>query len=67
VTERTDTLAPEIPMPTQKCAQWLVQVCGLYICAPPGHLNIAGVPRHHIHIQEHLQTIQEHKDQILSP
>ena len=30
-----------------------------------GHLKLAGVPRHLIHIQEHLQTIQEHKDQIL--
>ena len=32
----------------------------------PGHLKFARVPRHLIHIQEHLQTIQEHKDQILS-
>ena len=27
----------------------------------PGHFEFAGVPRHHTHIQEHLQAIQEHK------
>ena len=32
----------------------------------PGHLKIAGVPRHLIHIQEHLQAIQELIDHILS-
>ena len=31
----------------------------------PGHLKFAGVPRHLIHIQEHLQAIQEQIDQIL--
>ena len=31
----------------------------------PGHLKLAGVPRHLIHIQEHLQAIQVHIDQIL--
>ena len=31
----------------------------------PGHLKLAGVPRNLIHIQEHLQAIQVHIDQIL--
>ena len=31
----------------------------------PGHLKLAGVPRNLIHIQEHLQVIQEQIDQIL--
>ena len=31
----------------------------------PGHLKLAGVPRHLIHIQEHLQAIQVHIDQFL--
>ena len=30
----------------------------------PGHLKFVGVPRSLIHIQEHLQTIQEQIDQI---
>ena len=33
----------------------------------PGHLKIAGDLRHLIHIEEHLQAIQEHKNQIRSP
>ena len=37
-----------------------------YIYASPRHLKIAGVPRHLIHIQEHLQAIQELIDHILS-
>ena len=31
----------------------------------PGHLKLAGVPKSLIHIQEHLQAIQEQIDQIL--
>ena len=38
-----------------------------YIYATPGHLKFAGVAGHPTHTQEHLQAIQEHKDQILSP
>ena len=30
----------------------------------PSHLKLAEVPRHHTHIQEHLQAIQEQIDQI---
>ena len=30
----------------------------------PGHLKLAGVPKRLIHIQEHLQAIQEQIDQI---
>ena len=63
--------APEVPMPTQKCAQQLQtassSVWPVYMCFP-GHFEFAGVarvPRHHIHIQEHIQAIQEHKDHIL--
>ena len=37
-----------------------------YIYGFPGHLKIAGVQRHHTHIQEHLQAIQELSDHILS-
>jgi hypothetical protein len=70
VTGRTDAPAPEVPMPTQKYAQRLQtassSVWPIYMCSP-GHFEFAGVPRHHTHIQEHLQTIQEHIDQILSP
>ena len=32
-----------------------------------GHLKIAGDLRHLIHIEEHLQAIQELSDHILSP
>ena len=31
----------------------------------PGHFELAGVPRHLIHTQEHLQAIQELIDHIL--
>ena len=33
----------------------------------PGYFEFAGVAGHPTHTQEHLQDIQEHKDQILSP
>ena len=69
-TGRTDALAPKVPMPTQKYAQRLQtassSVWPIYMCSP-SHLKLAGVPRHHTHIQEHLQAIQKHRDQILSP
>ena len=71
VTGRTDALTPEVPMPTQKCAQRLQtassSVWPIYMCSS-GHFEFAGVarvPRHHIHIQEHIQAIQEHKDHML--
>ena len=53
VTGRTDASAPEVPMPAQKAAN--------------GHLKFFGVAGHPTHTQQHLQAIQEHKDQILSP
>ena len=62
--------APEVPMPTQKIGQWLVTALLSWwpIYTPhPGHLNFAGVAGHPTHTQEHLQAIQEHKDQIISP
>ena len=69
VTGRTDALAPEVPMPTQKCAQRLQtassSVWPIYMCSP-GHLKLAGVAEHPTHTQKHLQAIQERKDQILS-
>ena len=34
----------------------LDMVAYIYMCSP-GHLKFAGVPRHHTHIQEHLQAI----------
>ena len=70
VTGRTDAPAPEVPMPTQKCAQRLQtassSVWPIYMCST-GHLKLGGVAEHPTHTQEHLQAIQEHKDQILSP
>ena len=73
VTGRTDAPTPEVSMPTQKCAQrlqtvsssvWPIYMCSAYYFEFAG---VAGVPRHHTHIQEHLQAIQEHRYQILSP
>ena len=70
VTGRTDALAPEVPMPTQKSAQRLLMasssVWPIYMSSP-GHLKIAGVAGSHTHTQEHLQAIQEHRNKILSP
>ena len=70
VTGRTDAPAPEVPVPTQKTGQRLVTALlswwPIYMSSP-GHFEFAGVPRHHTHIQEYLQAIQEHKDQIFSP
>ena len=43
----------------------LDMVAYIYMCSP-GHLKLAGVPRHHMHTQEHLQAIQEHSVQIFS-
>ena len=70
MTETTDAPTPEVPMPTQKSGQRLVMALLSWwpIYMPhPGHYELAGVPRHHTHIQEHLQAIQQHRDQILSP
>ena len=70
VTGRTDAPAPEVPMPTQKTSQRLVTALLSWwpIYMPhPESFEFAGVPRHHTHIQKHLQAIQEHRDQILSP
>jgi len=68
VTGRTDALAPEVPMPTQKSAQLLQTASSslrpIYMCSP-SHLKLSGVPRSLIHIQEHLQAIQVQIDQIL--
>ena len=65
---RTDAIAPEIPMPTQKSAQRLLMasssVWPIYMSSP-GHLKIAGVVGSHTHTQEHLQAIQELIDHIL--
>ena len=70
VTGRTDAPAPEVPMPMQKTGQWLVTTLliwwTIYMCSH-GHLKLAGVAEHPTHTQEHLQAIQEHNDQILSP
>ena len=69
VTGRTDALWSDVPMLTQKTGQRLVTALlswwPIYMCFP-GHLKIAGVAEHPTHTQEHLQAIQEHKDQILS-
>ena len=55
-------------MLTQKYPQWLQtatsSLWAIYM-ASPGHFRVAGVPRSLIHIQEHLQAIQEQIDQIL--
>ena len=68
VTGRTDAPAPEVPMHTQKIGKQLVTALlswwPIYMSSP-GHFEFAGVPRHHTHIQEHLQAIQEQIDQIL--
>ena len=70
VTGKTDAPAPEVPMPTQKCAQRLQtassSVWPIYMCSP-GHLKLVGVAEHPTLTQEHIQAIQEHKDQILNP
>ena len=64
----SDALWSDVPMPTQKTGQRLVTALlswwPIYMCSP-GHLMFAGVPRHLIHIQEHLQAIQELSDRIL--
>ena len=61
--------APDVPMRTQKAGNGykrLVRLGGLYMSSP-GHLKFARVAEHPTHTQEHLQAIQEYKDQILSP
>ena len=70
VTGRTDALWSDVPMLTQKTGQWLGTALLSWwpIYTPhPGHFEIAGVAEHTTHTQEHLQAIQEHKDQIISP
>ena len=60
--------APEVPMPTQKTGQRLVTALLSWwpIYTPhPGYFEFAGVPRHLIHTQEHLQALQELIDHIL--
>ena len=68
VTGRTDALWSDVPMLTQKTGQRLVTALlswwPIYMCSP-GHLKLAGVLRHLIHIQEYLQAIQEFIDHIL--
>jgi len=53
---RTDAPTPEVPMPTQKCAQWLQtassSVWPVYMCSP-GHLKIVGVVR--LGVERHRQ------------
>ena len=60
--------APKVPMPTQKCAQRLQtassSVWPIYMSSP-GHLKLARDLTYLIHIEEHLQAIQELSDHIL--
>ena len=64
----SDALWSDVPMPTQKTGQRLVTALlswwPIYMCSPD-HLKFGGVPRHLIHIQEHLQAIQVQINQIL--
>ena len=66
VTGRTDALCTESS--DTYAENWLTALLSWWpIYTPhPGHCEFAGVPRHLIHIQEHLQAIQEHSDHILS-
>ena len=69
VTGRTDALWSDVPMLTQKTGQRLVTALLSWwpIYMPQsGHFKLAGVPRHLIHTQEHLQSIQEPIDHIIS-
>ena len=64
----SDALWSDVPMPTQKTGQRLVTALlswwPIYMSSP-GHLKLAGDLRYLIHIEEHLQTIQELSDHIL--
>ena len=53
-------------MPTQKLANGYFELVA-YIYELPGHFELAGVAEHPTHSQEHLQAIQERKDQFFSP
>ena len=67
VTGRTDALWSDVPMLTQKTGQWLVTALlswwPIYMSSP-GHLKLARDLTYLIHIEEHLQAIQELSDHI---
>ena len=67
VTGRTDTLCTGYS--DAYAETWLTASSNWWpiYMSSPSHLKIAGVQESHKHTQEHLQAIQEHKDQILSP